>query len=134
MYEKSDFNIESFPLFINNDGYMLLVMDNRRIPRKPTEEEKRLYCKPKISRNIGKSVNSGTSYASAIKNDGKVGKFDNRKFREKEKALKITVKKNENFELKENLNTNDEVLEVKVNTNGNCNEKVNGLENKKESD
>ena len=107
MYEKADFNIDSFPLFINNDGYMLLIADNRRIPRKPTEEEKRLYCKPKISRTNGNSVSSGASYtSSSTKNEGKISnmKFDNKKFREKEKALKITVKKNENFEIKENNN------------------------------
>jgi len=82
---------------------MIRVSDYSKTARKPTEEEKRLFCRPKFTPFTSKkSVSSGTSLTSSMKStSSKNETFNDKKFRVKEKALKITVKKTENIGLEE---------------------------------
>lgn len=88
------------------------VCDKSKVARKPTEEEKRLLCKPKLTTRFksGNSVNSNTSLTSSsiksINSKGEKTVID-KKFRVKEKALKITVKKSENSDCNDNFIKNN---------------------------
>lgn len=72
--------------------------------REPTEEERRLYCKPKqlmsTKRSVG-STTSITSNSSSNTNNSKqsVNKTNFSKYKTKEKGVVIKVKKNEKIEV-----------------------------------
>lgn len=113
MYENCDYVIENFPFFISTDGFMLLIKDDSKIARDPTEEEMKLVCRPKFvgrSIKIGTKVNCGIHSSSLangnLSNNGKLSTLNKingivSKNKIKEKGVIIKVKKIESNDIDE---------------------------------
>jgi hypothetical protein len=70
------------------------IKDDRSLLRDPTEEEMRIYCRPKSLKGSKKSISSASSYTSNSSTNSKLSV--NRPFtkirKEKEKGIVIKVK------------------------------------------
>jgi len=133
LVEYLDSKIEKYPLFLNNDGKMLVIKDKRIEAKEPNEEIKKYGFEPldeKISKNTinDKDINSNASSGGKVKQMIELfnkGKFDpvNRvhtdinylkenknKYKTKEKGIKIKIKMLENTENKEEKNEQKEEI------------------------
>lgn len=93
LMQLSEFKIENFPLFLNSDGFLLVVKDRNETLREPNALEKQFYCKS-LTKNQGKislsSLNSASTVDSACER-GSLSKVKQERYH-KEKGIVITVK------------------------------------------
>lgn len=98
-----DYNTDSYPLFLNSDGIVLLIKDSSDSLREPTIKEIEYCCrykKKKESSSVKGLVSSNSTEScstneSDIKNNCNTAKIKNKTFTntKKDKALVIKVKK-----------------------------------------
>jgi hypothetical protein len=76
------------------------IKDDSKIPRDPTIEEMRLYCRPKLTSSGKKSIsssNSINSFTSSVSNSSKLS--STKRVKPKEKGIVITVKKQSEYNM-----------------------------------
>ena len=133
LVEYLDSKIEKYPLFLNNDGKMLVIKDKRIEAKEPNEEIKKYGFEPldeKISKNTinYKDINSNASSGGKVKQmielfnkaefdpvnrvhtDINYLKENKNKYKTKEKGIKIKIKMLENTENKEEKNEQKEEI------------------------
>lgn len=93
LLQLSEYKIENFPLFLNSDGFLLIVKDRSNLLREPSALERQFYCKP-MNKNQGKISLSSLNSTSTIDSNGERNsrpKIRHDKY-SKEKGIVITVK------------------------------------------
>ena len=133
LVEYLDSKIEKYPLFLNNDGKMLVIKDKRIEAKEPNEEIKKYGFEPldeKIRKNTinDKDINSNASSGGKVKQmielfnkrefdpvnrvhtDINYLKENKNKYKTKEKGIKIKIKMLENTENKEEKNEQKEEI------------------------
>lgn len=102
IYEIGELNIDNYPLYLNQDGLIVLVKDKSKLFREPTSEEIQLYCRPRKESFKKMQTSNSNGSCSTNESENKANKsignnvgskriFSNN-FK-KDKGLTITVKK-----------------------------------------
>jgi hypothetical protein len=82
-------------LFLNSDGNLLILKDETKILRDPTDEEIKIYCKPTSKYMLKSNVSKGQANAKKISEIAGKTQFSRtvNKNRIKEQGIQIKVKK-----------------------------------------